>query len=123
MEFIHSFRRLNLASLTSKKNQEVVKKTGVTQIEKVEVYEYGKNNNSYWDEANLHQQVVNKESSIAERLYFGCSLLFLFDNATGHSIYEKSALKVKNMNEPIETNNYDCAIGGLIADIIELTNN
>ena len=37
--------------------------------EAVEVFEYEKNNDGYWDGAKLHQQVVNKALPIAEALY------------------------------------------------------
>lgn len=36
---------------------------------------------------------------IAKALYPGYSLLFLFDNATSHSVYAKDALQVKNINK------------------------
>ncbi len=84
LEFILPFGRLNLTSLTPEKRQEVMKKTGLTHIEAVKVFEYRKNINSYWDEAKLHQEVVNKASPIAEALYPGYSLLFLFYNANSH---------------------------------------
>ena len=67
-DFLHSFRR---------------------ETEAVEVFEYGKNNNRYWDGAKLHKQVVSKALPIAEALYPQYSLLFLFDNATNHSVYAK----------------------------------
>ncbi len=69
--------------------------------ESVEIFEYGKNNDGYWDGAKLHQQVVNKALSIAETLYLGYLLLFLFDNATSHSVYAKDVLQVKDMNKGI----------------------
>ena len=71
-------------------------------IESVEIFEYGKNNDGYWDGAKLHQQVVNKALPIAEALYLGYSLLFLFDNATNHSVYIKDILYVKNINKGIK---------------------
>ena len=59
-DFILPFGRLNLASLTPEKREEVIEKTGLRHTEAVEVFEYGKNKNGYWDGAKLHQQVVNK---------------------------------------------------------------
>ena len=43
--------------------------------------------------------MVNKALPIAEALYPGYSLLFLFDNATSHSVYAKDVLQVKDMNK------------------------
>ncbi len=45
--------------------------------------------------------MVNKTLPIAEALYPGYSLLFLFDNATGHLIYVKNVLGKRNMNKEI----------------------
>lgn len=73
--------------------------TELLETEAVEIFEYGKNNDRYWDKARLHQQVVNKALPIAEALYPGYSLLFLFDNATSHSVYAKDALQVQDMNK------------------------
>ena len=46
-EFLLPFGRLNLSSLSSEKRQEVLKKTGLTHIKAVEIFEYGKNNDGY----------------------------------------------------------------------------
>ena len=88
-----------MASLTPKKREEVIQQTGLQEIEAVEIFEYGEKNDGYWDRAKLHKQVVNKALPIAEALYPGYSLLFLFDNATSHSVYAKDALQVKDMNK------------------------
>ena len=53
-EFILPFGRLNLASLTPEKREEVLEKTGLIHTEAVEVFEYGKNNDGYWDGAKLY---------------------------------------------------------------------
>lgn len=98
-EFILPFGRLNLASLTPEKRNEVIAQTGLTETEAIEIFEYGKNNDGYWDGVKLHKQVVSKALPIAEALYPGYSLLFLFDNATSHSVYAKDALQVNNMNK------------------------
>lgn len=45
--------------------------------------------------------MVNKALLIAEVLYPGYSLLFLFDNATSHSVFAEDALCITQMN--IET--------------------
>ena len=82
--FLLSFNRLNLVSLSSKKKKKVEKKYSLLETEAVEMFEYGKNNDGYWDEAKLYKQLVNKALSITEALYPRYSLLFLFDNATSH---------------------------------------
>ena len=97
-EFLLPYGRLNLASPTSEK-REVIHETGLLEEEAVEIFEYGKNNDGYWNGAKLHQQVVNKALTIAEALYPGYSLLYLFNNSTSHSVYAKNALQVKDMNK------------------------
>ena len=98
-EFLLPFGRLNLFSLSDEKQQEVMEKTGLTFKEAAELFEYGKNNEGYWDGPKLHKQVVNKALPIAEALYPGYSLLFLFDNATSHSVYADNALRTEGMNK------------------------
>ena len=98
-EFLFPYGRLNLASLTPEKREEVIQQTGLQEIEAVEIFKYGKNNDEYWDGAKLHKQVVNKALLIAEALYPGYSLFYLFNNATSHSVYAKDALQVKNINK------------------------
>ena len=74
-EFILPYGRLNLASLISEE-RETIWGTGLLEEEAVEIFEYEKNNDHYWDGAMLYQQVVNKALSIAKALYPGYSLLF-----------------------------------------------
>lgn len=100
-KFILPYRRLNLASHTLKKREKVIQQTGLTFTEAIENLEYGKNNNRYWDGAKLHKQVIEKALPIAEALYPGYSLCFLFDNATSHSVHAKDALQVKEMNKGV----------------------
>lgn len=71
----------------------------LAHTEAVELFEYEKNNERYWDGAKLHQQVVNKALPIAKALYPGYSLLFHFNNAISHSVYAKDALQTKEMNK------------------------
>ena len=98
-DFLLPYGRLNFNSLTQEKREEIVCTTGLLETEAVEIFEYGKNNDGYWDGAKLHQQVVHKALPIAEAFYPGYFLLFLFDNATSHSVYAKDALQVQNMNK------------------------
>lgn len=100
-KFLLPFDRLHLASLSQEKREEAVEKCGLWTTQAVKIFEYGKNNDRYWDGAKLHHQVVSKALPIAEALYLGYSLLFLFDNATSHSVYAKDALQVKDMNKGI----------------------
>ena len=93
-EFIFPFGHLNLALLSPKKKEEVLKKSGLMYTKLVEIFEYEKNNNEYWDRTKLHQQVVNKALPIAETLYSSYSLLFFFDNTTSHLFYVKDVLYV-----------------------------
>ena len=65
----------------------------------MEILEYRKNNKGYKNGVKLVKQVREKALSIAEALYLGYSLLFLFDNATSYLIYSTDALWVKNMNK------------------------
>lgn len=61
-----SFDRLNLDSLSPKKPVEIVKKTGLNVIETIEVFEYEKYNERYWDGAKFYKQMVDKALLIAE---------------------------------------------------------
>lgn len=64
-------------------------KTELVEIKIVEIFEYKKNNDKYWDGAKLYKQVVNKVLLIAQVFYTEFSLFFLFDNITNYSIYFK----------------------------------
>ena len=100
-DFLLPFSRLNFASLGVEERRNILDKTGLSTEEAVEIFEYGKNNDGYWDGVKLHKQVMTKALPIAEALYPGYSLLFLFDNATSHSVYAKDALQAKEMNKGI----------------------
>lgn len=52
-EFILPFGRLNLVSLALEKKEEFLDKTGLRYTEAMEIFEYGKNNDEYWDRAKL----------------------------------------------------------------------
>ena len=65
----------------------------------MKIFEYGKNNNGYWDRAKLHNQVVNKALPMVQALYLGYLFLFLFDNATSYFLYSKDVLQMKDMNK------------------------
>lgn len=98
-EFLLPYGWLNLFSLSPEKREKIKEEIGLVETEAVEIFEYGKNNDGYWDGAKLHNQVVNKALPIAQALYPGYSLLFIFDNATSHSVYSRDAVHVKDMNK------------------------
>ena len=98
-DFLLSFSRFNLFRLSEKEQDQFVEHYGLLSKEAVEILEYEKNNEGYWDEVKLVKQVKKKALSIAEALYPGYSLLFLFDNATSHLVYLTDILRVKNMNK------------------------
>lgn len=100
-DFLLPFRRLNLSSLSEGKKKKVIDKTKLSVTEAVELFEYGKTNKGYWNGSKLHKQVVNKVLPIAEALYPGYSILFLFDNATSHSVYAQNVLRIAQMNKGI----------------------
>ena len=56
---------------------------------------------------------MNKALPIAEALYPGYSLLFLFDNATNHSVYADNALRIGNMNKRLGGKQPGYKINGL----------
>lgn len=66
--------------------------TGLRMNEVVKILEYGKNNDGYWDRAKLVWQMIDKVLLVAETLYSGYSILFIFDNATSHLVYAVDAL-------------------------------
>lgn len=68
-------------------------------MEAVTYFEYGKSEEGYWTGEHLLDQIQKKALPIGEALYPGYALLFLFDNATSHSIYAQDALQVANMNK------------------------
>lgn len=98
-EFLLPFGRLNLASLSELSHKELMDRCGLTETEAVEIFEFGKINQRYWTGADLLKQVKEKALPIAQALYPGYSLLFLFDNATSHSVYGQDALQVKSMGK------------------------
>ena len=98
-ESLFLFGRFNFFSLFEENEKEVMEKIELTILEIVELFEYGKNNERYWNGAKLHKQVVSKALSIAKALYPDYSLLFLFDNATSHFVYANNALRTREMNK------------------------
>ena len=85
--FLLLFGWLNLFSLLEEKKKEVIDKTGLIVIKAVELFEYKKFNESYWNGLKFYKQVVNKLLPIAEVLYLGYLLLFFLNNATGYFVF------------------------------------
>ena len=100
-DFLLPLGRLNFSSLSEEKKKKVMNKTGLSVTKAAELFEYGKTNKGYWDGSKLHKQVINKALSIAEALYPGYSLFFLFDSATSHSVYAQNALRIAQMKKRI----------------------
>lgn len=61
-------------------------------------FEFGQHD-GYWDGKCLLEQLKEKALPVAEQLYPGYQLLFLFDNATSHAVYEDNALRVGSMSK------------------------
>ena len=95
-DFLLPWSRLNLLSLPPQQ-QEDLANSGIP-LEAVTYFEYGKTEEGYWTGEHLLDQIVKKALPIGEALYPGYELLFLFDNATSHSIYSPDALQVVHMN-------------------------
>lgn len=67
----------------------------------MKIFEYRKNNNRYWDEAKLLWQAIKKTLLIAETLYLGYFILFIFDNITSHSVYTEDVLCAYKINKKL----------------------
>ncbi len=96
-DFLLPWSRLNLLSLFPQQ-QEDLASSGIS-TEAVTYFDYGKTEEEYWTGEHLLDRIVKKALPIEEALYQGYKLLFLFDNATSHSIYALDALQVANMNK------------------------
>lgn len=91
-EFLLPFSRLNLSFLSEEKKKEVMEKAEIIVSKAIVLFESEKANKGYWDRLQHHQQVVNKALPIAEVLYPGYFLLFLFENKKNHLVYVQDAL-------------------------------
>lgn len=95
-DFLLPWSRLNLLSLPKTRQQELLALG--TPLEAAVLFEYGKDE-GYWNGKMLLHQAVSRALPIAEGLYPGYSFLFLFDNATSHSVYADDALVASKMNK------------------------
>ena len=88
---------MNIFSLSNKWQLELTNSS--IPAEAAVYFEYGSSNKKFWTGDHLLQQIVDKAFPIAEILYPGYELLFMFDNATSHSVYAKNVFHVRNMNK------------------------
>ena len=95
--FLLPWSRLNLFSLPLQQQQDLAN-SGIP-LEAATYFEYGKMEEGYWTGEHLLDQIKSKALPIAEALYPGYELLFMFDNATSHAIYAKDELQVAHMNK------------------------
>ena len=96
-DFLLPWLRLNLFSLSSEQQKHLADLN--IPLEAVTYFEYGKTEEGYWTGEHLLDQITKKALPIAQALFPGYELLFMFDNATSHSIYAKDALQVTHMNK------------------------
>lgn len=99
-DFLLPWSRFNLLSLPPQRQEELVS-SGVP-LEAVIYFEYKKIEEGYWTGEHLLDQIINKALPIAESLYSGYELLFIFDNATSHSIYIKDVLQGAYINKGLD---------------------
>lgn len=79
LDFLLPWSQLNLLLLPPQRQKELV--SSDIPLEAVTYFEYGKMEESYWTGEHLLDQIINKALPIAESLYPGYELLFMFDNA------------------------------------------
>ena len=84
----------------SHQQQEKLVNSGVP-LEAAIYFEYEKTEEDYWTGEHLLDQIINKALPIAESLYPGYELLFMFNKATSHFIYAKDALQVAQINKEL----------------------
>lgn len=65
----------------------------------VTYFQYEKTEEKYWIGKHLEDQMIKKILPIDEFLYLGYELLFLFNNATSHTIYVSDGIQVAYMNK------------------------
>ena len=96
-DFLLLWSRLNLLSLPPQQQKQLANLE--IPVEAATYFEYGKIEEGYWTGEHLLDQIVKKVLPIAKSLYPGYELLFMFNNATSHSIYAKDALQVAHINK------------------------
>ncbi len=101
-KFLLLFPCLGFFHLSRIQQERIMRNTDLKTNEAVEILEYEKNNGGYWDGVKLFRQEIEKLVPIAEALCLGYSILFIFDNATSHSIYAENTLYTdKTIKNPV----------------------
>ena len=96
-DFLLPWSQLNLFPLLSEKQKHLADLN--IPLEAVTYFEYWKTEKGYWTGEYLLNQITKKALPIAQALYPGYELLFMFDNAISHFIYAEDALQVAHMNK------------------------
>ena len=95
-DFLLPWSQLNLYSLPKAQQDQLAASRVLLEV--AVLLEYGKDE-GYWNSEKLLHQILDRAVPIAKVLYPGYELLFLFDNATSHSIYADDALRTQKMNK------------------------
>lgn len=98
-DFLLPFSQFGISNLSKEDQNWLLLTTGLAETKAVEIFEYGKNNDGYWDGPKLLKQVVKKAIPIVDDLYPGYSLFFMFHNAISHVVYTKDTLCPRGMNK------------------------
>lgn len=98
-EFLLPFSCLGMSQLSPSAQHKIMDWTGLKFTKAVEILEYEKSNDGYWDRIKLLCQVMEKALPMAEALYPEYSFVFMFDNATSHSVYAEDALCAVKINK------------------------
>ena len=96
-DFLLPWSRLSLLTFFLEQQQKLAS-FGIL-FEAATYFKYGKIEEGYWTGTHLLKQIKAKTLPIAEALYSGYELLFMFDNAISHAIYAKDALHVTHINK------------------------
>lgn len=86
-DFFFPFGWLNFLLLSEKKRKKIIDKIRLLVMEVIKLFEYWYTNKNYLNWLSLYKQMINKVLPIIKKLYLSYLLIFLFNNATSHSIY------------------------------------
>ena len=89
-DFLLPWSRLNLFSLPLEQQKHLADSN--IPLEAVTYFGHGKTEEGYWTGEYLLDQITKKALPIAQALYPGYELLFMFDNVMSYLIYAKDAL-------------------------------
>ena len=97
-DFLLPWKRLNLFHLQLHK-QEAFIASGIFK-EATKIFEYGQKDD-YWNEAKVVNQIWQKALPIAQALYPGYQIIFMFDNAKSHAVFAKKVLRVESISKRV----------------------